>query len=159
MKSEAQSPQFHIVLVEPEIPNNTGNIGRTCVGASCHLHLVGPLGFELSDRQLKRAGLDYWPYLKYTYYENWSSFWSGVKNKDRCFFFTTKTKKTLFEGDFRPGDWFIFGKETKGLDPSILDLYPNQQLTIPMFGPIRSLNLATAAAIVMYEGLRQTLKK
>jgi len=156
-KSTSKYPQsnFKIVLIEPEIPNNTGNIGRTCVGACCELHLVGRLGFEINDKQLKRAGLDYWPHLSFFQHPNWESWWEKVENPERVFFMTTKVEKTLFEAKFQPGDWLVFGKETKGLAPEIIEKYSKQCLTIPMQGPIRSLNLATAVAIVTFEGIRQ----
>lgn len=146
---------FNIVLVEPEIPNNTGNIGRTCVGTWCKLHLVSPLGFEINDRQLKRAGLDYWPNLDWCMYENWDQWWCVVPDPRRVFFLTTKTKRTYFDIQFQEGDWLVFGKETKGLGPEILQKFQSQTATIPISGGVRSLNLATAGAIVIYEGLRQ----
>lgn len=146
---------FNIVLVEPEIPQNTGNIGRTCVGTNCHLHLVGQLGFELSDKNVKRAGLDYWPYLKLSRYESYQDWFKTVPDPSRVFYFTTKTKQTYFQPKFQQGDWFVFGKETKGLDPAIIMANPTQAVTIPMLGPVRSLNLATSVAIAAYEGIRQ----
>lgn len=147
---------FRIVLVEPEIPQNTGNIGRTCVATNCELHLVGKLGFEINDTNLKRAGLDYWTHLKWAHHKTYEDWWQQVENPERVFFFTTKVKKTFYEIKYQPGDWFVFGKETKGLDPEIIKSYPQQALTIPQLGPVRSLNLATAVAIVAYEGVRQT---
>lgn len=146
---------FNVVLIEPEIPNNTGNIGRTCVGTHCRLHLVGPLGFEINDKQLKRAGLDYWPKLDHEYYPDFESWWARVENPDRVFFFSTKATRSLYETKIQSGDWFVFGKETKGLSPAILEKFSPQLRTIPMPGPIRSLNLATSVAIVVFEGLRQ----
>lgn len=153
--SKYPKTNFRIVLVEPEIPNNTGNIGRTCVGTYCELHLVGKLGFEINDKQLRRAGLDYWPDLEFHQHETWDDWWKLVEDTERVFFFTTKVEKTYYEHQFRPGDWFVFGKETKGLAPEIIEKFSNQCLTIPMQGPIRSLNLATAVAIVAFEGIRQ----
>lgn len=146
---------FNVVLVEPEIPNNTGNIGRTCVATEAHLHLVGPLGFEISDRQLKRAGLDYWPHLQWTYHENWEAWWSQVTNSSRVFFFSTKAQQPYFSHKFAAGDWLVFGKETRGLPESLLARYATQALTIPMFGPVRSLNLANSVAVTLFEGIRQ----
>ena len=146
---------FNVVLIEPEIPQNTGNIGRTCVGAHSILHLVGPLGFELSDRQVKRAGLDYWPHLELREYQDWQAWWSQVEDPSRVFFFTTKSDQPLYKASLRPGDWLVFGRETKGLDEEILEKFSKQTYRIPMRGQIRSLNLATAAAVVLYEGIRQ----
>lgn len=148
-------PSFHVVLIEPEIGANTGNIGRTCVGLNAKLHLVGTLGFSITDRRLKRAGLDYWPYLDFVHHASWDDWWKEVPDPSRVFFLSTKAKSTLFETHYQPGDWFVFGKETKGLDPAILEKFPEQLRKIPMIGPIRSLNIATAAAVVLFEGFRQ----
>lgn len=146
---------FNIVLVEPEIPNNTGNIGRTCVGANAKLHLIEPLGFELSDKHLKRAGLDYWPHLDWVIHKNWEEWSSKVSDFSRVFFFTTKTKKSLSQAHFQKGDWLVFGRETKGLPEEIIKKYDAQALTIPMYGPIRSYNLANSVSVASYEVLRQ----
>lgn len=150
------SPLFHIVLIEPEIGANTGNIGRTCVGLQSKLHLVGKLGFDITDRRLKRAGLDYWPHLDFVHHPDWDSWWRNVTDPSRVFFFSTKARKSLFETEFRAGDWLVFGKETKGLDPQILEKFSEQARRIPMTGPIRSLNIATSVAVVMFEAFRQT---
>lgn len=147
--------RLNIVLVEPEIPNNTGNIGRTCVSVEAKLHLIGPLGFEISDKQLKRSGLDYWPHLDWAQYTDFDTWLSQLKSSERVFFFTTKTKKSLYSHRFREGDYLVFGKETKGLSESLLKKFPDQCLNIPMFGPVRSLNLANSVAISLYEGVRQ----
>jgi tRNA (cytidine/uridine-2'-O-)-methyltransferase len=149
-------PSFHVVLIEPEIGANTGNIGRTCVGLNAKLHLVGKLGFAITDRRLKRAGLDYWPYLDFVHHPDWDAWWKEVPDPTRVFFFSTKASRDLYQTEFQPGDWLVFGKETKGLDPAILARFPAQTRRIPMTGRIRSLNLATAAAIVLFEGFRQT---
>lgn len=154
---KVKNPLFRIVLIEPEIPNNTGNIGRTCVGLNSELHLVGKLGFEISDKQLKRAGLDYWPHLKWTHHQSFDDWWSHVENPKRVFFFSTKSQKTHFDIEFQEGDWLVFGRETAGLSPEILARFPCQMAKIPQIGPIRSLNLATAVAIVAYEGYRQMM--
>jgi tRNA (cytidine/uridine-2'-O-)-methyltransferase len=158
MNDQSQAPYFRIVLVEPEIPQNTGNIGRTCVATSSELHLVGPMAFEISDKQLKRAGLDYWPNLKWFYYENFEEWWKKVEDPSRVFYLTTKTKKRYTDVKFQKGDWLVFGKETKGLDPQLIQRNIEQALTIPMLGPARSLNLATSVAIVAYEGIRQLVE-
>lgn len=155
MDSETEKKLFRVVLVEPEIPQNTGNIGRTCVGLNCELHIIGPMSFEISDRTLKRAGLDYWQHLSWFYYDSYEAWFNQVENKDRVFYFTTKVKKTYFDINYHPGDWFVFGKETKGLPPEIIKKYPEQSVTIPQPGQVRSLNLATAVAIGLYEGYRQ----
>jgi tRNA (cytidine/uridine-2'-O-)-methyltransferase len=151
-----QGPSFHVVLIEPEIGANTGNIGRTCVGLKAKLHLVGKLGFEITDRRLKRAGLDYWPHLDFVHHATWEDWWREVPDPSRVFFFTTKASTTLFQTRFQSGDWLVFGKETKGLDPAVLQAHPEKIRKIPMTGPIRSLNLATAVAIALFEGFRQT---
>ncbi len=146
---------FKVVLVEPEIPQNTGNIGRTCVGTQSELHLIEPFGFELSDKNLKRAGLDYWQHLKWSTYPNITSWETQVENWDRVFFFSTKATKSYFEVDYKLGDSLVFGRETKGLPLELHEKYPEKFVQIPQYGPIRSLNVATAVAIALYEGLRQ----
>lgn len=146
---------LHIVLVEPEIPPNTGSIARLCGATDTTLDLVHPLGFQVDDRHLKRAGLDYWPHVSINH---WDSFDAFLQQQDEQFlyFFTTKTKRSYTETQFKPGDKLIFGKETKGLPEDILTLYSDRCLTIPMSNSnIRSLNLAMAAGIVCYEALRQ----
>lgn len=146
---------FKIVLHEPEIPQNTGNIGRTCVGVNCELHIIGPMSFEINDTQLKRAGLDYWQHLKWFYYPSYEDWFKTVSDPTRVFYFTTKVKKTYFDIPYQNGDWLVFGKETKGLPPEIIHNNLEQSVTIPQIGPVRSLNLATAVAIGIYEGFRQ----
>lgn len=116
------------------------------------------MGFEINDKNLKRAGLDYWPFLKWQRHADYASWWKNVEDPSRVWFFTTKTDRTYFEPQFKPGDWLVFGKETKGLDPEILRQFPEQTVTIPMVGEgARSLNLATSVAIAAYEGVRQNL--
>jgi len=146
---------FHIVLIEPEIPQNTGNIGRTCVATQCELHLVGQMGFTITDAQVKRAGLDYWPHLKWHHHASISDWMKLVPDPRRVFYLTTKTKQIYTSVPFQRGDWFVFGKETKGLDPEILQKNASQTITIPLLGPARSLNLATSVAVVAYEAIRQ----
>ena len=146
---------FNVVLIEPEIAANTGNIGRTCVGMNAKLHLVGTLGFSITDRRLKRAGLDYWPYLDFVHHAHWDDWQKQIPDLARVFFFSTKAEKSLYSPTFQRGDWFVFGRETKGLDPEILKNFSSQALRIPMLGPIRSLNIATSVAIVLFEGYRQ----
>jgi tRNA (cytidine/uridine-2'-O-)-methyltransferase len=151
----AKAPTFRIVLIEPEIPQNTGNIGRTCVATNSELHLVGKMGFEINDTNLKRAGLDYWPHLTWHRHEQFEDWWKLVQDPSRVWLMTTKTKRTHFEAKFKQGDWIVFGRETRGLEPEFLNKYPDQNLTIPQLGPVRSLNLATAVAVTAYEGIRQ----
>lgn len=145
---------FHIVLVQPEIPSNTGNIGRLCTAVCAHLHLAGPLGFSLDDKYLKRAGLDYWVHLKYTVYSDYNH-WRSCLGGGALRFFSTKAQKSLYDISFKAGDYLIFGPETRGLDSQILQDNSDQCFKIPMPGPVRSLNLSNAAAVVVYEALRQ----
>src|SRR5438270_7861915 len=145
---------FNVVLVEPEIPPNTGNIGRLCLATESTLHLVKPLGFSLEDRQLKRAGLDYWEEVDLKIWDSLEALLKSKRAEDRCFFVTTKTKRVYWDEKFRPGDFLIFGRETKGLPESLLSAHSEDCITIPMRGA-RSLNLATAVGIVLYEAIRQ----
>lgn len=145
---------FHIVLVEPEIPPNTGNIVRTCSVTGAKLHLVKPLGFSIDDTQLKRAGLDYWHDLDIQMYDSFEQL--RDKYPDRRFFCaTTKAEQTYTSVSYREGDFFVFGKETKGLDDAILEANKNTLIRVPMLPEVRSLNLANSVSIVLYEGLRQ----
>jgi tRNA (cytidine/uridine-2'-O-)-methyltransferase len=152
---ETQKHNFRIVLVEPEIPQNTGNIGRTCVATACELHLVGKLGFEINDKNLKRAGLDYWQHLKWFRHESIEEWYRHIKDHSRVFYYSAFASKNYTNIDYQKGDWLVFGKETKGLDPQILEKNPERSLLIPLLGPARGLNLATAVAVVAYEGVRQ----
>jgi tRNA (cytidine/uridine-2'-O-)-methyltransferase len=148
---------FHIVLIEPEIPPNTGNIARLCGATGTVLHLVGKLGFSTDDRMLKRAGLDYWDEVKIHY---WQDFAQLQKNypEGRFFYTSKKAGKSYVEAEFIEGDFLVFGKETKGLPADLLESNQDKALRIPIFGRVRSLNLSTAAGIVLYEALRQTGK-
>ena len=146
---------FHVVLVEPEIPPNTGNIGRLCLATGAHLHLVQPLGFSIDDRTLKRAGLDYWAAVQVTIWESFAALQSAQPNDARYFFLTTKTPRVYWDARFRDGDFLVFGRETKGLPESLLAANANTLLTIPMNTATRSLNLATSVGIVLYEATRQ----
>jgi len=146
---------FHVVLVEPEIPPNTGNIGRLCVAVGATLHLVHPLGFDINDRELKRAGLDYWPHLRLQHWPDWNNFAASLPTPERCFLLTTKAKRVYSTERFLPGDYFVFGRESRGLPKTLLERHPEQTLTIPMAPAARSLNLATAVGIVLYEAVRQ----
>lgn len=149
---------YNIVLVEPEIPPNTGNIARLCSATNTKLHLIHPLGFKISDKELKRAGLDYWHLLDVTEYENWESFHEQTKNNEsRFWYISTRGEKNIWNVEFNPGDYLIFGSETKGLSETIVEDEGNKDsiVSIPMNGKARSLNLSTAAGIVLYEALRQ----
>lgn len=145
-----------MVLIEPEIPNNTGSIGRTCVGTGSRLHLVGRLGFDISDRAVRRAGLDYWEHLDLNVHASYDEWIKTVKNPARVFYFTKKAARSIYDVEFLPGDSLVFGKETKGLDDALLREVHEQAVRIPLLGPIRSLNLSNAVAVVLYEALRQT---
>jgi tRNA (cytidine/uridine-2'-O-)-methyltransferase len=145
---------FNIVLVEPEIPPNTGNVGRLCLATRSTLHLVKPLGFSLKDRQLKRAGLDYWGDVDLKIWDSLEVLMEAKRSNARFFFVTTKTKRAYWDVKCRPGDFLVFGRETKGLPEALLTSYKECCITIPMSGT-RSLNLATAVAIVLFEAVRQ----
>ncbi len=146
--------ELNIVLVEPEIPQNTGNIARTCAATGARLHIVKPMGFKIDDRKLKRAGLDYWYLLDITYYENINDFFE--KNKDGTFFyFTTKARKAHSEVTYQDKAYLIFGKETKGLPEELLIEHPERCVRIPMIDEARSLNLSNSVAVGVYEALRQ----
>ena len=149
---------FNVTLVEPEIPNNTGNVGRTCVATGCSLHLIEPLGFTIDDKQLKRAGLDYWVHLNWTKYQNYSDF-KSLRKDCRKVFFTAHATKSYYDFEFQPNDYLIFGKETKGLDPEIIAENKDNCLFIPTTDKVRSLNLATSVAVVVYEAIRQVREK
>jgi len=145
---------MNIVLVEPEIPQNTGNISRTCACTASTLHLVGKLGFSTDDKHLKRSGLDYWHMLDIRYYDSWDDF--VCKNKDgRYWFCTTKAPSSYTEVSFDKNDFLIFGKETKGLPEELLKANLEKCIRIPMLPAARSLNLSNSVAIVLYEALRQ----
>lgn len=146
---------FNVVLIEPEIPNNTGNIGRTCVGLWSTLHLVGPLGFSIDDKQLKRAGLDYWDKLDVAFYKDRQQWMQKLDSDQRIYLIETTGEKTIYDIQFQPGDHLVFGQETKGLPKDILDKYSKSIYKIPFPGKIRSFNLANCVAMVMGEGLRQ----
>ncbi len=148
---------FHIVLLNPEIPHNTGAAGRLALATGSKLHLVKPLGFELSDRALKRAGLDYWKDVDLEIWENWEAFCTELPAKSRLFPLTTKAKKAHWDASFQKGDYLLFGRETKGLPEAIIEQHKENALRIPMRETsTRSLNLATSISIVLYEALRQS---
>ena len=145
---------LHVVLLEPEIPPNTGNIGRLCLAAGAALHLVGPLGFSLDDRTLRRAGLDYWKDVQCHRWPDLAALQEAAGLAARFFFLTTKTNRAYWHENFQEGDYLVFGRESKGLPEALLAAHPANCLTIPQQG-VRSLNLATAVGIVLFEAVRQ----
>ncbi len=147
-------PELNIVLVEPEIPQNTGNIARTCAATGARLHLVEPMGFKVDDKKLKRSGLDYWYLLDITYYKDLDDFFE--KNKDgKFFYFSTKARHTYAEIQYPDKAYLVFGKETAGLPEELLMQNKDTTVRIPMIGEARSLNLSNSVAIGVYEALRQ----
>jgi len=145
---------FNVVLVEPEIPPNTGNVGRLCLATRSTLHLVKPFGFSLDDRQLRRAGLDYWGEVQLQLWDSFDALQQAQSADTRYFFLTTKAQRPYYNTNFRNGDFLVFGRETKGLPHNLLAANTHKCITIPMHGT-RSLNLATAVAIVLFEAVRQ----
>jgi len=146
---------FNIVLVTPEIPQNTGTIGRLCVCTEARLHLIKPLGFQLDESKIRRAGMDYWQYLDLTVYENWQDF-RDKNTSDRFFFISTKGEKNIYEAEYQQGDYLIFGCEGSGLPAPLYEQYRKQLYLIPMPGShSRSHNLANSVSITLYEGMRQ----
>lgn len=146
---------FNIVLIEPEIPQNTGNIVRTCAATGCKLHLIRPLGFEVSDKYLKRAGLDYWEFVDISYYDSFDELYLANENA-AFYFFTSKGKKAHSDVKYKDGDFLVFGKETAGIPEELLIRHEETCVRIPMEGGIRCLNLSNAVAVAAYEALRQT---
>lgn len=146
---------MHIVLIEPEIPGNTGSIARLCAGTNTPLHLVGKLGFSLEDKYLKRAGLDYWPSVQLHRHDSFDDVLEQFPDSN-VWLFSKKAEKGFWEVPFKQDDLLVFGCETKGLSDAMMARFPNQLLRIPTTDHIRSLNLANAASIVLYESLRQT---
>ena len=146
-----------VVLVNPEIPPNTGNIARTCAATKTELHLVAPLGFEISDRYLKRAGLDYWPYVKLHYHENLAAFWTEHSQRGgRLIAFSARASQNYLSTQYLDTDWLLFGKETAGLPPQVTDVC-DQKVRITIAEPqVRSLNLSVSVAVGLFEAIRQT---
>ncbi|MEM6911774.1 MAG: tRNA (cytidine(34)-2'-O)-methyltransferase [Verrucomicrobiota bacterium] len=145
---------FEVVLVEPEIPPNTGNVGRLCLATGSRLHLIEPLGFSIDDKSLRRAGLDYWKEVQVRVWPNLEACLAEASAESEPHYFTTKAAKSFWEGHFREGDYLVFGRETKGLPESLIESERERCFRIPMEGT-RSLNLATSVGIVVYEGMRQ----
>ena len=148
---------FHIVLVEPEIPPNTGNIIRLAANTGCQLHLIEPLGFSMEDRHMRRAGLDYHEYARVQRHANWQAFLDAMQpDRSRMFAMTTHGSQPAHELQFQPGDWFVFGCETRGLAPELRESFPTaQRLRLPMVPGQRSLNLSNAVAVTVFEAWRQ----
>ena len=146
-----------VVLVNPEIPPNTGNIARTCAATQTELHLVAPLGFEISDRYLKRAGLDYWPYVKLNYHQDLAAFWQHHQSREgRLIGFSVRGSKNYLDCKYQETDWLLFGKETAGLPPEVMDIC-DEKARIEISEPkVRSLNLSVSVAIGLFEAIRQT---
>jgi tRNA (cytidine/uridine-2'-O-)-methyltransferase len=163
-RAPSAQPFFHIVLVRPEIPQNTGSIARLAAATHARLHLVGPLGYSLEDRYLKRAGLDYWPLVDLRTYSGWDEFAAAEHQakasggtKAQLKYFSARAKRSYLEADYAPGDFLVFGSETKGLGEEFLRTRTELTYRIPIFEPgVRSLNLANAVSIVFYEALRRT---
>lgn len=151
-------PQLHVVLYQPEIPPNTGNIGRSCVAIGAKLWLVEPLGFNMDEKELRRAGLDYWPHLEWQRVKDWQELTEHLAEPlaaNRAWFYTKTAKQHYTDAKFQQGDVLVFGCETKGLPPEILQQYAEQTLRIPIREQVRSLNLSAAAAVAMFEAVRQ----
>ncbi len=151
-------PAAHVVLYQPEIPQNTGNIGRTCVAVGAKLWIVRPAGFQFDDSRVRRAGLDYWKHLSLGDAANWQDLLAQL-NPPRLFFLSKFAKRTIWDADLQRGDAFVFGRETSGLPSSILDPHDPRALRLPISEQVRSLNLATTVGIVLYEQQRQMLKR
>ncbi|MGH9121252.1 MAG: tRNA (cytidine(34)-2'-O)-methyltransferase [Acidimicrobiales bacterium] len=150
------SPPLNVVLVEPQIPPNTGNIARLCSTTGCRLHLVGPLGFSVANKDMRRAGLDYWFGLWKRLYADLAEFEQSLSRDARLHLFTARASRPLWGVEFRAGDYLVFGSEPSGLPRALLDAHPELQLALPMLPETRSLNLSSAAAAAVYEALRQT---
>ncbi len=151
------NPRLHIVLVEPEIPNNTGNIGRTCVTTGCKLHLVRPLGFEIDEKACRRAGLDYWPRLDLEEHDSLDAYLDAHPPAGKTWFLTTKATQTIYDAPIAHGDHLVFGRESAGLPDSIHEGYEDQRVCVPLVVGERSLNLSTCVAIVVYEAIRKMI--
>jgi tRNA (cytidine/uridine-2'-O-)-methyltransferase len=145
-------PNLNIVLYQPKIPQNTGNIGRLCVGLNAHLHLVKPYGFELSEKKVRRAGLDYWPHLQLSEYDSWEP------TSNRTFLFSKTASKSIFDVEFKKGDYLVFGAETTGLPKEMMENHAEKMITLPMYGSIRSHNLANSVSAAAYLALNSIQK-
>ena len=150
---------FNIVLLEPRIPQNTGTIGRLAFATGCRLHLIKPYGFVITEKALRRAGLDYWKELEVLEYENIEEFWEKNQNDSNHYFATTKTEKPYFEASYKKGDYMWFGREDAGLPEKLLEKYKEYCVNIPMTNDARSLNIANSVSILVYDGIRQNFKE
>ena len=146
--------RLRLAVLQPQIAPNTGNIARLCVATASELHLVRPMGFVLSDRELKRSAMDYWPRLKLTVHDDNAAFFAAL-GAERFWLFTSKGQRSLWDADFTDGDWLVFGSETRGIDPAIVAAHPGRAVRIPQAADERCLNLATAAGIGLFEALRR----
>jgi tRNA (cytidine/uridine-2'-O-)-methyltransferase len=146
---------LQVALIQPQIPPNTGNIARLCAATDVSLHLIEPLGFSLDDASLRRAGLDYWEHVDLWRHPDWFAFRDAM-DRSRCLYFSANARRSFWQAPFRANSCLVFGSETEGMPERILEKHPERCFTIPMAGPVRSLNLATAVGIVVYEALRQT---
>lgn len=155
----ASQPVLHVVLVEPLIPQNTGSVGRLCVATGARLHLVEPLGFDLDEKRVRRAGLDYWSEVDLCVHGDWAACSEAIGiPPERWYFFSSHASQPYDGAEYQEGDVLVFGKETEGLGKELLGELRSQTRTIPLFGPVRSLNLSTSVGIVVYEALRQMHK-
>jgi tRNA (cytidine/uridine-2'-O-)-methyltransferase len=148
---------LHVALIQPQIPPNTGNIARLCAATDTSLHLIEPLGFSLDDSELKRAGLDYWHAVDLWVHPDWFAFRDAI-GRDRCLYFSANAERSFWDAPYEANSCLVFGSETEGMPTRILEKHPERCFTIPMGGPVRSLNLATAAGIVLYEAIRTTVR-
>jgi tRNA (cytidine/uridine-2'-O-)-methyltransferase len=158
LRAKPLVPPLHVVLIEPEIPPNTGNIARLCAATACPLHLVGPLGFRIDEHSVRRAGVDYWHLVDVRQHADFDTFlgaWSGESPKGRLHLFSALARVSYLRAIYAPGDALVFGKESVGLSESLLRAHADRVLGIPTLGAVRSLNLANAVGIALYESLRQ----
>jgi tRNA (cytidine/uridine-2'-O-)-methyltransferase len=146
---------LHIALIEPQIPPNTGNIARLAAATDSSLHVIEPTGFSMDDKEVVRAGLDFWPHVDLWVHPLWRDFRDAM-SRDRCLYFSSNAERPYWEAPYASNSCLVFGNETEGMPERILEKHPEQSFTIPMDGPVRSLNLATAVGIVLYEAIRQT---
>lgn len=155
LRATPLAPPFHVVLVEPEIPPNTGSIARTCAATQTKLHLIEPLGFRLDEHSIRRAGLDYWHLVDLAVHPSWSEY-RTAQPATRVHLFSANARRSYLDADLRPGDALVFGRESVGLPASLLEAHPESVWGIPTSGGVRSLNLSNAVAIVLYEALRKS---
>lgn len=155
LRATRRAEPLHVVLVEPEIPPNTGNVARLCAATESVLHLVHPLGFRVDEKSVRRAGLDYWPLVRVVEHASFAAFEACLAPEARLHLFTGKARTNVYRAELRPGDYLVFGRESVGLPPELLERYAERTLGIPTLGAVRSLNLANAVTLVVYEALRQ----